>query len=151
METAQHWDRLAKNQPAEIVMFQISEVQESPAFNGRLSFLTLRDRDKVWQPSSVEEQSRRTVYAFVRRSLIVPLLEVLDLCDTTRSTERRNITSVAPQALTLFNGKFINQQASHLAERVIDEAGGAPTAQVTHAWRIALCRRPTESGQWSNS
>ena len=42
METAQHWDRLAKNQPAEITMFQISEVQEAPAFNGRLSFLTLR-------------------------------------------------------------------------------------------------------------
>ena len=42
--TAQHWDKLAKNQPAEITMFQISEVQESPAFNGRRSFLTLRPR-----------------------------------------------------------------------------------------------------------
>ncbi len=42
METAQHWDRLAKNQPAEIAMFQISLVQESPDFNGRRSFLTLR-------------------------------------------------------------------------------------------------------------
>jgi hypothetical protein len=42
METAQHCDRLAKNQPAEITMFQISEVQEAPAFNGRRSFLTLR-------------------------------------------------------------------------------------------------------------
>jgi hypothetical protein len=42
METAQHWDRLPKNQPAEITMFQISEVQEAPAFNGRLSYLTLR-------------------------------------------------------------------------------------------------------------
>ena len=46
METAQHWDRLAKNQPAEIAMFQISEVQESPAFNGQRSFLALRDRDE---------------------------------------------------------------------------------------------------------
>jgi hypothetical protein len=35
-------DRLAKDQPAEIAMFQISEVQESPAFNGRRSVLTLR-------------------------------------------------------------------------------------------------------------
>ncbi len=42
METAQHLDRLAKNQPAEIAMFQISEVQEAPAFNGGRSFLTLR-------------------------------------------------------------------------------------------------------------
>ena len=39
-----HWARLAKDQPAEITIVQISEVQESPAFNGRRSFLTLRDR-----------------------------------------------------------------------------------------------------------
>ena len=45
METAQHRDRLPKNQPAEITMFQISEVQESPVFNGRRSFLTLRSLD----------------------------------------------------------------------------------------------------------
>ncbi len=42
MKTAQHWDRLAKNQPAEMTIFQILAVQKSPAFNGRLSFLTLR-------------------------------------------------------------------------------------------------------------
>jgi hypothetical protein len=36
-------DKLAKNQRAEIAMFQILEVQEAPAFNGRRSFLTLRD------------------------------------------------------------------------------------------------------------
>jgi hypothetical protein len=35
-------DRLAKDQPAEFRLFQISEVQEVPAFNGRRSFLTLR-------------------------------------------------------------------------------------------------------------
>ena len=44
METAQHCDRLAKNQPAEITMSQISEVQEAPAVSGRRSFLALRDR-----------------------------------------------------------------------------------------------------------
>jgi len=45
METAQRWDRLAKDQPAEITMFQISEVQESSAFNGGRSFLTLRAQE----------------------------------------------------------------------------------------------------------
>jgi hypothetical protein len=43
MET-EHWNRLPKNQPAEIMMVQISEVQEAPAFNGRRSFLPLRPR-----------------------------------------------------------------------------------------------------------
>ena len=37
IETAQHRDRVVKNQPAEITMFQISEVQESPAFTDRRS------------------------------------------------------------------------------------------------------------------
>jgi hypothetical protein len=42
METAQHLDRLPKNQPAKIAMFQIAKVQEAPAFKGRRSLLTLR-------------------------------------------------------------------------------------------------------------
>jgi hypothetical protein len=41
METAQRWARILTLR-AEITMFQISEVQESPAFNGRRSILTLR-------------------------------------------------------------------------------------------------------------
>ena len=44
MSPASNGNRTAsgQNQPAEIAMFQISEVQEAPAFNGRLSILTLR-------------------------------------------------------------------------------------------------------------
>jgi len=101
------------------------------------------DRHTIWQPSTEEEQSRRTVYAFVKRSLVVPMLEVLDLCDTTRSTAERNITSVAPQSLTLFNGDFVNRQAEYLADRVISEVGDDPATQIERAWRLALCRPPT--------
>jgi hypothetical protein len=50
-----HWDRLPKNQPAEITMFQISEVQEAPAFNRRRSFLTLRAEITMFQISEVQE------------------------------------------------------------------------------------------------
>ncbi|MCH2201804.1 MAG: DUF1549 and DUF1553 domain-containing protein [Fuerstiella sp.] len=98
----------------------------------------------IWEASGREEQSRRTVYAFVKRSIVVPMLEVLDFCDTTRSAEKRNITSVSPQALTLFNGDFVTQQAKYLAERVIREVGDDPTAQVAHAWQLALCRLPND-------
>jgi hypothetical protein len=57
-----HWDRLAKDQPAEITIVRISEVQESPAFNGRRSFLTLRVQ------ASLLKQSRKMGYKdLVRR------------------------------------------------------------------------------------
>ncbi len=91
------------------------------------------------------EASRRTVYAFVKRSLVVPLLEVLDMCDTTRPTEIRNVTSVAPQALTLFNGEFVNRQARHFANRLKREVGNDLVQQIERAYLLALCRPPTST------
>jgi hypothetical protein len=103
------------------------------------------DPDKIWKPFDEREASRRTVYAFTKRSMIVPMLEVLDLCDTARTSARRVVTTVAPQALSLFNGDFVNRQADHFADRLIREAGPAPEEQIAYAYRLALCRRPTDS------
>jgi Protein of unknown function (DUF1553)/Protein of unknown function (DUF1549) len=103
------------------------------------------DPDKVWQPFEEKEASRRTIYAFLKRSLIVPMLEVLDLCDTNRSSARRAVTTVAPQALSLFNGAFVNQQAHHLAARLVREAGDDPARQIERAYLLVLCRPPTAS------
>ncbi len=101
------------------------------------------DPDKIWKPFREDEASRRTIYAFVKRSMIVPMLEVLDLCDTTRTSARRVNTSVAPQALTLFNGDFVNRQARHWARRLVAEVGGDPERQIERAYRLALARPPT--------
>src|SRR5262249_40801716 len=98
------------------------------------------DPDKIWRPFDEKEASRRTVYAFLKRSLVVPLLEVFDLCDTTRSSDRRLVTTVAPQALSLFNGDFVSRQARHLAERLRREAGDEPGRQVERVYLLALCR-----------
>jgi hypothetical protein len=101
------------------------------------------DPDKIWHPSEEREASRRTIYAFVKRSLIVPMIETLDFCDTAHSTAKRVTTTVAPQALSLFNGDFVNRQARHLAERLEREAGNDPEEQIDLAYRLALGRPPT--------
>ena len=75
--------------------------------------------------------------------MLIPMLEVLDFCDTTRSSAQRPVTSIAPQALTLFNGDFANGQALHLARRVLEEAGPNPSEQVDLVYRLALSRGPT--------
>ena len=90
----------------------------------------------------------------MKRSLIVPMLEVLDFCDTARSTARRNVTSVPTQALTLLNGDFVNRQARHLADRLERDAGPDPAAQIDRAYLLSLCRclampnAPPCSGSW---
>lgn len=103
------------------------------------------DKQSIWKPSGESERSRRTVYAFIKRGLVVPMLEVLDLCDTVHSSARRQVTTVAPQALTLFNGDFVNEQARHLAARLQREAGADAKRQIELAYRLALCRPPRAS------
>jgi hypothetical protein len=98
----------------------------------------------IWKASDEKEASRRTIYAHVKRSMILPMLEVLDLCDTTRTSAKRNVTSIAPQALTLLNGEFTTRQARHFAERLRKEAGPEPSKQIELAYRLALCRPPTD-------
>ena len=105
------------------------------------------DPNKIWKPFHEQEASRRTIYAHVKRSMVVPFLEVLDLCDTTQTTPQRLITSVAPQALTLFNGDFVNRQARHFASRLVHDAGADPAQQIKLAYRLALCRAPTLAEQ----
>lgn len=101
------------------------------------------DKQAAWKNGSEPDINRRTVYAYVKRTLLVPMLETLDFCDTTQPTEKRSITSVAPQALTLFNGDFTNHQAEVFAERLVREAGDDPPKQISLAFRVALARDPT--------
>ncbi len=101
------------------------------------------DPNSIWPVYDESKASRRTVYAFIKRSLVVPMIEVLDLCDTTKSSAKRAVTSVAPQALTLFNGRFVNEQAAHLAGRLEKEAGNESARQIALVYLLALCREPT--------
>jgi hypothetical protein len=123
----------------------------NPTMHGRGVFVPIpqaaieanTDKESVWKTSSEADASRRTIYAFVKRGLIVPMLEVLDLCDTVNSSARRQVTTVSPQALTLFNGDFVNQQARHFAARLQKEAGQGARRQIERAYRLALCREPS--------
>jgi hypothetical protein len=112
-------------------------------FIPRDALLNHADKTSIWPAFDEQQASRRTVYAFIKRSLLVPMLEVLDLCDTTRTSPMRVVTTVPTQALTLYNGDFVNRQAEHLAARLEREAGGGLEKQIEYAWRLAFCRTPT--------
>ncbi len=91
------------------------------------------------------ERNRRSIYIFVRRNTRYPLLEVFDLPDTHESCARRNVTTIAPQALTLLNGKLTLEWAEAFAGRVLKSAGSGLKAQIETAYRLAYSRRPEAS------
>ncbi len=90
------------------------------------------------------EQWRRSLYIFVKRSLMVPMLEGFDAPSSTQTCERRMTTTVSTQALVLMNDEFSNYQAEAMAARVTSEVGDDASRQVERAYWLALSRPPTE-------
>jgi hypothetical protein len=126
---------------------QLNSKMFGPAMKPRIQQAALEantDKETIWKPSDETEASRRTIYAFIKRGLVIPMLEVMDLADTVNSCPQRQVTTVAPQALTLFNGEFVNDQARHFADRLLKEAGIDSRKQIALAWQLALCRKPSK-------
>jgi hypothetical protein len=96
-----------------------------------------------WGSSPEDQGLRRTIYVFQRRSLALPIVEVFDGADMTNTCPRRAATTIAPQALALFNGQFARTESAAFAERVRREAGDDPGSEIDLAYRIALARPPT--------
>jgi cytochrome c553 len=100
---------------------------------------------KGWPISPPAEQTRRSVYVHVKRSLLLPLIETFDAAETDRSSPVRFSTTQPTQALAMLNGRFLNDQARALAKHLKREAGDDPSAQVRLALRLVACREPSEA------
>ncbi|MDA0204281.1 MAG: PSD1 and planctomycete cytochrome C domain-containing protein [Acidobacteria bacterium] len=90
------------------------------------------------------ETWRRSIYSYWKRGMKLPMFEVHDQPDPNVTTEKRNISTVSTQALTLLNSEFTLLQARHLADRVVREAPADLSAQVKRLYRITISRAPSE-------
>ncbi len=70
---------------------------------------------KGWGDSPSAEKARRSVYIFIKRSLIPPELSVFDFPETDGTCEARFLTTQAAQSLNLLNGSFSRKCADDLA------------------------------------
>ncbi|MEO7652268.1 MAG: DUF1553 domain-containing protein, partial [Bryobacteraceae bacterium] len=95
-----------------------------------------------WGASNERQAARRSIYIFSKRGLAVPELDLMDTPDTTASCEGRRVSVTGPQALTLWNGGFAQDQARNFASRLEQEAGADGKAQVQRAYELALNRAP---------
>ena len=65
--------------------------------------------------------TRRSVYSPVFRNALPELFEAFDFADPSMVVGRRNVSTVAPQALYLMNHPFILEQSRHAARRLLSE------------------------------
>jgi hypothetical protein len=95
---------------------------------------------------------RRSVYVKVKRSLLLPQLEVFDCPEITASVAARNSTTTPLQALTLMNDPLVQRQANVMTSTLYEQFGfvadTSPVkdrALVIEVYQRALQRNPTSS------
>ncbi|HEX5271921.1 MAG TPA: DUF1553 domain-containing protein, partial [Gemmataceae bacterium] len=104
---------------------------------------TEAEPDFLWPTTPDPRQhARRGVYLFAKRNVRLPLFEAFDKPDTLTSCPVRPVSTSAPQALTLFNGPFLQAQSKALAARLLRECGPDAGRQIDRAYRLALARPP---------
>src|SRR5262249_32007244 len=90
------------------------------------------------------EESRRSVYVQVRRTLPLNLFEAFDAPAMAPNCDLRKASTVAPQALMLMNNQDVVALAEAFAARVRREVGEEPRGQVVRAWALAFGTEPNE-------
>jgi hypothetical protein len=111
--------------------------------------LTKQEQAGMWAPNQwpvsldPAEHDRRSVYLYVKRSFPFPMLAIFDEPDTAVSCPRRDVTTVAPQALALLNSEFMEKQARNLAAQLQKADPGDRNMWIRRAWQLVLSRDPS--------
>jgi len=88
------------------------------------------------------EADRRSVYIFVQRNMVYPMLDAFDEASPQETCSRRFRSVIPSQALILMNDALVLEWARALAGRVWNDTGLSQDQQVEHAYRLTLSRPP---------
>jgi hypothetical protein len=105
------------------------------------------DRTLLGPGLNEPDHHRRSIYFFVKRSRLVPMMMLFDAPDTLQDLSVRSETTVAPQALMLLNSPLVRQYAEGLAGRVMPGKAGEADRGIARAYLAALGREPTSAEQ----
>jgi hypothetical protein len=94
-------------------------------------------------PGTLDEgMKRRSIYFFVKRSKLIPLLQLFDAPNSLTSMAERASTTIAPQALAMMNSPYVQSYAKAFAQRLLPKATTSPTDAVRAGYLMAVGREP---------
>ena len=126
-ENRSWWKREPRRLEAEIIR------------DNALAVSGLLDRKMYGAGTLNQGMKRRSIYFFVKRSKLVPMMQLFDWPDTMTSQGRRAVTTTPSQALVFINSPEVREMARHFAKTVEKENDPIAAAM----WR-AHGKAPTE-------
>jgi hypothetical protein len=99
---------------------------------------------RMFGPGTLDQGSkRRSIYFTVKRSKLLPMMQVFDAPEALTSVGERPTTTIAPQALLLMNNPHVRAYARNFARRIAPDAKTFVEEAVKAGYQVALTRPPT--------
>jgi hypothetical protein len=89
--------------------------------------------------------NHRAVYLPMYRGNVPEALSVFDMADPSLIVGKREVTTVATQALFLMNSPFVLKQSGDMARRLLEQKDLKEPGRIELAYRLALGRKPSSS------
>jgi hypothetical protein len=86
--------------------------------------------------------NRRSVYGFVNRDIVSPLMSTFDVANPNACTAKRPDTTVPQQTLFALNSEFIQDRAAKIAAATKTDANDARSQRISELFRKILGRPP---------
>ncbi|QVL33240.1 PSD1 domain-containing protein [Telmatocola sphagniphila] len=102
----------------------------------------------MFGPGTLDEgMKRRSIYFQIKRSRLIPMLQVFDWPDTLTSGGVRPTTVIAPQALVFLNNPHVRNYAAAFGQKLKSTAQEDTELAVQLAYKIAFSRLPSAEEQ----
>ncbi len=100
--------------------------------------------ERMFGPGTLDPASkRRGIYFTVKRSKLVPMMQVFDAPEALGGVAERPTTTIAPQALLLMNNPQVRGWARNMTKRIAPEAKTSIEDAIKAGYLLALGRPPT--------
>jgi hypothetical protein len=134
--------RLAVDLDNQLVWYQAPRRLEAEAIRDAMLAASGQLDRTMYGPGTLDQNMRRrSVYFFIKRSNLIPMMMLFDWPEHLVSIGQRQATTVAPQALLFMNSPQGRQYAEALAERIGAERD--EPAAIRQAYQLALSREPS--------
>lgn len=118
---------------------QLRRLEAEAIRDNALAVGGMLDRTLFGEGTLDEKMRRRSIYFTIKRSQLVPTLQMFDWPDALTSTDRRAVTTTPSQALVFINDPQFRQMAEGFAGRIIGEKDW-----MSAAYLIAYGRPPSD-------
>ncbi|MEX2286801.1 MAG: DUF1553 domain-containing protein, partial [Planctomycetaceae bacterium] len=102
--------------------------------------------ERMFGPGTLDpSHRRRSIYFTVKRSKLVPMMQVFDAPEALSGVGERSSTTIAPQALLLLNNPEVRACAFNFARRLAAASDRPLSEVVKDGYRTAVGRPPDDS------